>query len=315
MKVFLTGATGVIGRRALPLLVSAGHEVTAIGRTPEKRAALEQMGAKAVDVSLFEPLALGAAVEGHDVVLNLSTHIPSSSVRMLLRGAWLENDRVRREGSANLVDAAIAGGVRRFVQESFAPVYPDCGSAWIDESVPIQPTRYNRTIADAERSAERFDGGMRSGIVLRFAAFYGSDARHVADMIRMVRRGWAPMPGSPDAYISSISHDDAASAVVAALGLPADVYNVTDDEPVSHREYFDSLAAALGVAAPKLPPPWATYLLGATGRLLSRSQRISNRKLRHASDWTPRYRSVREGWRSMIAALPPAGFVARPVPT
>ena len=301
MKVFMTGSTGVIGRRAVPRLIEASHQVTAVVRTLDKRAILERMGAKTVDVSLFDRGGLHDAIAGHDAVVNLATHMPSSSLRMLLRREWVENDRIRREGSANLVDAAIAGGVQRFVQESFAPAYPDRANAWIDESVSLQPEPYNRTIEDAERSAGRFAGGGRSGVVVRFAAFYGPDARHVGDMIRLVRLGWAPIPGDPGAFVSSIAHDDAASAVVAALGLPAGIYNVTDDDPVSHREYVDSLAAALGVRTPRLPPPWSTFLFGSAGRLLARSLRISNRKLREGSDWRPKYPSVREGWRSLTA--------------
>jgi nucleoside-diphosphate-sugar epimerase len=299
MNVFLTGASGVIGRRVVPLLLQANHRVTALGRTPEKRGALRRMGASVVDVSLFDQPALRDAVAGHDVVINLATHMPSSSLRMFLPGAWAENDRIRREGSSSLVGAAIAGGAQRFVQESFAPVYPDRGDTWIDESVPIQPVRYNRSVADAEHSAQRFEATGRSGIVLRFAAFYGPDSRYLADMVRVVRRGWAPMPGPPHAFISSVSHDDAASAVVAALALPSGTYNVSDDEPVTHREYFDSLAAALGSASPKLPPDWSMVLFGSAGRMVARSVRMSNQKLRAASDWRPRYPSVREGWRSL----------------
>lgn len=302
MRVFLTGASGVIGRRVVPLLTAAGHDVTAIGRTAEKRGDLERMGAKAVGVSLFDTMALRAAVAGHDAIVNLATHIPRSSARMLLPGAWAENDRVRREGSAHLVGAALAGGVRRYVQESFAPVYPDSGDRSIDESVPLQPAKFNRSILDAERAAERFSGGRRTAVVLRFAAFYGPDARTLTEMVRVVRHGWAPIPGPPGAFVSSIFHDDAASAVVAALGLPQGAYNVVDDEPVTHREYFDSLAEALGVRAPGLLPAWSTVLFGSMGRLLSRSLRISNRKLRAASEWRPRYRSVHEGWREVVAA-------------
>jgi nucleoside-diphosphate-sugar epimerase len=300
MKVFMTGATGVIGRRAVPLLLHAGHEVTAVGRAPDKRALLEQVGARVIEVSLFDEAALRAAVAGHEVVINLATHIPSS-MRMLLPGAWAENDRVRRTGSANLARAASAAGASRLVQESFAPVYPDSGDAWIDESVPIQPPRYSRTVADAERSAEGFTAAGRSGVVLRFGAFYGPDARHLVDTVRILRRGFAPLPGAPGAFISSVSHDDAAAAVASSLDLPAGVYNVTDDVPVTHREYFDSLADALGLVSPRLPPPWATFLFGPAG-VFARSVRISNRKLREASDWRPRYRSVREGWRALAAA-------------
>jgi hypothetical protein len=74
-------------------------------------------------------------------------------------------------------------------------------------------------------------------------------------MMQAIRRRWAPLPGPQNAFISSVSHDDAATAVAAALGLPAGSYNVADDEPVTHREFFDSMAAALGIARPRLPPP------------------------------------------------------------
>jgi 2-alkyl-3-oxoalkanoate reductase len=300
MKIFVTGASGVVGRRVVPLLVRQQHQVMAVAYTAEKRRAIERQGAMATDVSLFDAHALNEAVEGYDVVVNLATHMPASPMRVFLPGAWSENDRIRREGSRNLVNAARSAGVQRFVQESFAPVYPDRGASWIDESVPIEPVAYNRTVADAERSAEYFTGASRRGIVLRFAAFYGPDSRMLADMIRVVRHGFAPLPGPAGAFISSVSHDDAASAVVAAMDLPAGVYNVGDDEPVTHRDYFDALAAALGVRRPKLLPGWATFLFGSTGKLLSRSVRVSNRKLRQTSDWAPRYASVRDGWHDAV---------------
>jgi nucleoside-diphosphate-sugar epimerase len=200
-----------------------------------------------------------------------------------------------------LVEAAISAGVTRFVQESFAPVYPDCGDQWIDESVPIQPVRYNQTVADAEAAAASFSGGGRAGIILRFGAFYGPDALQTTELIKCVKRGFAPLPGPENAYLSSVSHDDAASAVAAALELPAGIYNVVDDEPLTHRELVDSLAHVLGVRSPKLPPRWMTPLFGVAGQVTRRSQRISNRKLREASEWSPRYRSAREGWKAITS--------------
>ena len=303
MKVFVTGATGVIGRRAVPLLAAAGHDVTALVRTPQKRLALELVGASARAVDLFDRDALFAAVRGHDIVVNLATHIPASTVRMLMPGGWRENDRIRTIASANLVDAAIATGARRFIQESFAPVYPDSGDAWIDEDTPIAPVRFNRSIIDAEASARRFTDYGGAGVIMRFAAFYGPDASHVQDMIRFVRKGHAPLPGSPEAFVSSISHDDAASAVVAALGIPAGTYNAIDNEPLRRRDYADALAAALHVPSPKPMPAWVTALTGSMGEMLSRSLRISNRKLRWESGWQPGYPSVREGWRATVRAL------------
>ncbi len=302
MRIFIAGATGVIGRRVIPLLVGAGHQVTAVGRTPEKCAALERMGAVPAHVDLFAPDALRSAVVGHDVVVNLATHIPSSS-RAFLPGAWRENDRIRRDVSANLVEAAIAGGADRYIQESFAPVYTDRGDEWIDERTPIQPARYNRSVADAERAAEHFIQSGHAGVVLRFAFFYGPDSGYTRDMIGFVRKGWALNLGPAEGFISSVSHDDAATAVVAALGLRAGVYNVADDEPVRRREYFDSLAELLGVASPKLPSAWMARLVGSLGETLARSLRISNRKLRAESGWVPSYPSVREGWRAVVEAL------------
>ena len=304
MRIFVTGATGVIGRRVLPLLVRAGHGVTAVGRSAEKLATLERMGVSPVRVNLFDPTAVRKAVTGQDVVINLATHIPPSSMRMFLPSAWRENDRIRRDASRILADTTIAEGVQRLVQESFAPIYSDGGEAWIDEHSPISPARYNRSIVDAERSAERFTASGRTGIVLRFAAFYGPDSIHVLDLIKFIRKGWAPLPGSPRAFLSSISHDDAATAIVAALSIPAGIYNVTDDAPVRRREFVDSLAASLGVSAPKFPPAWFGRLGGALAETLARSLRISNRKLRTASNWAPRYPSVREGWPAVVGALP-----------
>ncbi len=257
-------------------------------RSHEKKAAVARAGATPLSVGLFDRNALDAAVRRHDAVVNLATHIPSSSWKMLRRSAWAENDRIRREASSNLVDAALAAGVSRFVQESFAPVYPDRGEQWIDEDVPIEPVSYNRSILDAERAAARFTASGRSGVVLRFGGFYGPDAMQVADMIRMVRRGWAPLPGPPGSYISSVSHDDAASAAAAALIAAPGVYNVVDDDPVTHREYFDSLAATLGVAAPRMLPPWTSALMGSLGKLMARSQRISNLRFRSTTDWVPK---------------------------
>jgi nucleoside-diphosphate-sugar epimerase len=307
MKILLTGATGVIGRRVVPLALACGHDVTAIVRSPPKAAALGLGDARIVQVDLFDASAVMHAVGGHDIVVNLATHMPSSSARMLLRSAWRQNDRIRRLASRNLAAAARGSNVHAFVQESFAPVYPDCGDQWIDETIPISPARYNESIQDAENNALGFSDGGRRGIVLRFGAFYGADARHCMDLIHAVRKGWAPLPGSPNAFVSSVTHEDAARAVIAAFDLPSGIYNITDDEPVSRRDYAGALASALGVPAPRFPPPGFKYLLGSAGRLLARSQRISNRKFRQATGFSCRYPSVRSGWPAVIAELTSGG--------
>jgi nucleoside-diphosphate-sugar epimerase len=265
------------------------------------------MGASPVEASFDDTGSLRRAVAGCDAVVNLATHMPASSMMMIRRSSWEANDAIRSRGSSNLVDAALAEGVARFVQESFAPIYPDCGERWIDEAVPLRPVRYNRSILDAEASAARFMKAGGAAVVLRFADFYGPDSRFLIEAIAQLRKtGRAFLPGSPDAFVSSVHHDDAATAAAAALTLPAGTYNVSDDEPVTRRDYFDSLARTLGLPPPKPFPWWARAMFGSLGTLLSRSERISNRKLKAASNWTPRYRSVREGWPSVAAALPAA---------
>ena len=303
MKIFMTGATGVIGRRAIPMLRRRGHALTAAVHAEGSRQRLGDMGVTAIVANLFDRDSLARAMQGHDAVINLATHIPRSSLQMFLPGGWRENDRIRRDGSAALVDAALASGVTRFIQESFAPVYPDAADRWIDERTPIRPVRYNRTLADAEASAARFQHAGSTAVVLRFGGFYGADAMQTREMARWVTHGWGPLPGRGSAYISSVSHDDAAAAVAAALSLPSGAYNVVDDEPVTHREFFDALAAALDVPRPKLPPSWLTPLFGSLGQMMARSLRISNQKLRSASTWAPEYPSVREGWRAVVPTL------------
>jgi len=303
MRILVSGATGVIGRRLVPLLLSAGHSVTALARNPESHERLERSGAHAATADLFDVASLKSAASDHDAIINLATHMPSAAWKMLFRPAWRLNDRIRTKGVANIVEAALSCGIGTLIQESFAPTYPDRGDAWISENTMIEPAAYNRTVSDAEASVARFAAGGRTGVVLRFGAFYGPDAMQVKSYIDALRMGWAALPGSPDAFISSVSHDDAATAVVAALEVPAGAYNVVDDEPVSHRDYFGSLAQNLGLEAPRFLPSWATPLLGTAGPTMARSLRISNRKLRTETGWEPQLPSVRDGWPVMLRQM------------
>lgn len=295
MRVFVTGATGALGRRVVPMLVAQGHEVIAVGRTADKRAALERAGARPTGADLFDPAAVRRALDGADAVCNLATAVPPG-FRGVLSWSWRAMDRIRREVSANLVDAALAGStVRRLVQEGFAPIYADGGDAWLDESSPVRPARYNRSELDAEAAAERFTLAGRTGVVLRFAFFYGPADPMTLRLLDAVRRGWFPLLGRPGAWSSWVSHEDAATAVVAALDAPAGIYNVVDDQPLRRRDLADGIARLVGAAPPRLLPTWATPLGGAAGGTLARSLRISNRTLREATGWKPKYRSALDG--------------------
>jgi nucleoside-diphosphate-sugar epimerase len=182
--------------------------------------------------------------------------------------------------------------VRRFIQESFAPVHRDGGADWIDERWPVRTATYNRTVLDAEASALRFGRGGGAGVVLRFAWFYGPDPM-LRQLLGTVRKGWAPVPGAPGAYWPALSHEDAATAVVAALAAPGGIYEVCDDEPLTRSALGEVFARTIGVGAPKPIPRWLSFI--GLFELMSRSLRLSNAKLRAATGWAPRWHSVREG--------------------
>ncbi len=301
MKVFVGGATGVAGSEAVRALVAAGHDVTACSRTPAKAELVRSWGASPVEVDLFDPAAVGRAVDDHQAVCNLTTHIPSLT-RAGLPGAWKENDRIRRVVSANLVGAALAAGSAHFVQESIGFLYPDRGDEWITEEVEPQPTGITRSALGAEAQVARFTGGGRAGVVLRFAQFYGPGAIHSIEMVRMAGRfGIAPTIGDPHGYMSSIHRDDLGPAVVAALNAPAGIYNVGDDTPLRRRELHAVLAESLGRPRLRDVGSLAARLGGSRTEPASRSQRLANSAFRTATGWGPTVPTAREGWPSIIA--------------
>jgi 2-alkyl-3-oxoalkanoate reductase len=310
MRIFMTGATGVIGRRVVPQLIASGHAVTGVARSREGFDALERMGASGAALDLFDAAAARTALAGHEAVVNLATHVPKSAWRAFLPSAWKETARLRSVASSVLVDAALANGVERFVQESFAPIYPDRGAEWISEEVSPEPARYNRATLDAEASAGRFTRAGGTGVALRFAYFYGPGDPFVQGVAEAVRHGWWPILGRPDGFLSMVHHDDAASAVIAALELPSGIYNVVEDEPLTRRDFADEVSVMLGVEPPRIPGAWLARLTGPVGATLARSLRISNRKLRSASSWAPRYANARSGWKAALGPQRPSAHGA-----
>jgi nucleoside-diphosphate-sugar epimerase len=134
-------------------------------------------------------------------------------------------------------------------------------------------------------------------VVLRFGSFYGPTARMVDEALRLARFRMSIVGGTPDAYVSSIHTDDVASASIAALDAPAGIYNVVEDDPVTRREYLDEFSEAFDVRRLRPMPTWLVKLAsGSAAAAVIRSWRVSNKKLRNATGWTPKFPSVREGW-------------------
>lgn len=295
MRVFVTGGTGVVGTRAVPALVAAGHEVTAVARSDEKAALVRSMGATPIALDLFDPDAIKAAVDGHEAVVNLATSIPPMT-KAARPKAWDMNERLRREASNNLVDAALASGAGHFVQESICFPYLDHGDDWIDERAPVDHVGAFSGAAHAEAAAARFAAGGGRGVVLRFAQFHGPGSSHVETFNALARKRINPFVGAPGAYTSFIHADDAGSAVSEALTVRSGIYNVADDEPLTRAEAGRAVAEALGVKPPKVIPGPLRAAIPSSGKLLMKSLRISNRKLKNASGWAPSHPSIRGSW-------------------
>lgn len=307
--VFVAGATGALGKRAVRELVRAGLMVTGVARSSAKASVLRELGATPVEIDAFDPQAVGEAVRGHDVVMNLATHIPAPT-KAALPGAWKENDRIRTELSAILVDAAIAAGAGRYVQESIAFAYADGGDRWIDEDAPLDTPKKIRAFRDAEAAAQRFSASGGTGVVLRFGQFYGADTPHTRLQVDLARRGLM-QPGDNDGYLPTIHLDDAATAVVAALGVPAGVYNVTDDQPLTRTEAAALFAGLVGRKKVRPVPKALVAPGGATLRFLARSQRVSNERFKKASGWEPAHPSAREGLPDVVREVLAAGDSGR----
>jgi nucleoside-diphosphate-sugar epimerase len=281
----ITGSTGVIGRRAVRVLLAAGHRVTGVTRSARGRELLESLGARAVEADVFDEASLRRAFDGPDAVVNLLTHIPSID-RMPDRSAWEENDRLRTEASAAIARAARATRAQRLVQESIAFVYADGGDSWLDEDAPVIGGGVTTTALTAERNArELFDGDT---VVLRFGLFMGPDSGFTRAALETARDGDSAAVGPPGAFRPMLWLEDAAAAIAAAMRAPAGTYNVADAHPPTNAEVDAALAAAVGVKAlrPTEPPDSP----------LARSQRVSTRRLREATGWAPRMRAGTDIW-------------------
>jgi len=237
----VSGGTGVIGRAAVRSLLTAGHDVDVLSRSPANAELVERLGARPRPGDLFDPASLEAAYAGADAVVNLATHIPVG-YSAAWPNAWRTNDALRTTAVRNVVESARVAGVRRVVQESVSFLYADHGDAWITEQDPIEITRATEPAAVGESHVLDFSSSSRAGVVLRFGQIVGDD-----DLTRFLLKAAAnkrPVGmGRPDQWSHVVHTDDLGSAVLAALHAPSGVYNVGAD-PVLRRELVDGYAQA-----------------------------------------------------------------------
>jgi nucleoside-diphosphate-sugar epimerase len=298
MQVFVAGGTGQLGQAAIAALVAAGHAVRATARGEEKAAAVRGLGAEPVEVDLFDSGALRRAIAGSEAVLRLTTKIPRVT-QMRRPSSWEANNRLRTEGAHALVDAVLAEGIGRYVSESVTFVYADAGDDWIDETTPIDLAGMAilEAMLASETEAERVTAAGGAGVVLRFGSFYSPTSEQTRQIWSLAGKKMFPVIGAGDNYYSSIAVSDAGRALVAALSVPAGVYNAVDDEPLRYGDYVQAYVDATNGPSPMRVPAIAgrTMLGKHLASYLLRSQRVTNRRLKAAAGWSPAFPSVRDG--------------------
>lgn len=293
-KVFVTGSTGVLGRRLVPQLVAAGHKVTAVARSQERAEAVRAAGARPVEVDLFDRSALRVALAGHDCVAQMATNIPTGPAAAS-PSAWRVNDSLRRQAAAVIAGVATDVGVGRYIQESITFPYVDGTDQWVDEKFERSYNWATDSVAAAEAAAVGVTNAGGVGVVLRFAMFMAPDSAHTRSFYSAAQRGLFGLVGDLEGYTSFIHIDDAAAAVVAALAVPAGIYNVAEPDPVRRSEHRSALAGAVGRAQLESPP---TPSGGSDTNILARSHRISSPHLRGVSSWTPTIHCV-DQWKEL----------------
>jgi nucleoside-diphosphate-sugar epimerase len=282
-RIFLAGATGVVGRRLIGLLLEGGHDVTAMTRRELSASGLRALGARAVVADALDPEALTAAVTEArpEVLIHQLTDLSG--------GTLATNAALRTRGTRHLVDAALAAGVRRVIAQSIAWAYepgPEPAAESVALDLGAAPPR-DVTIGGVA-ALERTVAELPEWVVLRYGLLYGPGTWYAADgrVADQARAG--ALPAGAD--IASFLHaDDAAVAAAEALAWPSGAVNVCDDEPASGREWVPAFCRAVGAGTPPADDaprtPWAR---GA-----------SNRYAREALGWTPRYASWRQGFATL----------------
>lgn len=280
MHVFLAGATGAVGRRIVSLLIKDGHRVTGTTRRPEKADLLRTLGAEPVVVDAYDRERLHEVVAAArpDLVMNQLTDLVAYDVAA--------NARLRREGTRHLVDAALAAGVRRFVQQSLAWIYaPGTGPAGEDEPLDLDGDEARRSMVGAVAAAEQAASELPEAVLLRNGLFYGPDTWYAPDGLKADEARAGRLAAGRE--VTSFLHvDDAAAAAVQALGWPSGPVNVTDDEPAPGTDWVPAFCRAVGAPEPETstaePAGWAR-------------RGVSNRTAR-ALGWAPGHRSWRDGF-------------------
>ncbi len=287
MRVFIAGATGVLGRALIPQLLEHGQSVRALVRSPEKAGALksEKDLIEMVTGDLLAPETvrrLPEMMEGCDAVMHIATAIPRNPSAP---GAWEANTRLRTEGTRSLLDAALAAHVHYYFQQSIIMAYINGGDAWLDENTPFDTSRtVSGPVIRMEAMVRAVPVEQMPWCILRGGLFVGPGTGQ-AETVTLIREGKMVVPCDGSNYISLVNVADMARAFVLALtnAMPGTTFNIVA-EPVRNGEYLDHIASLLHAPAPPRDP----------SQPCPPSHRCSNKAAREFLGWEPLH-SIYEG--------------------
>jgi 2-alkyl-3-oxoalkanoate reductase len=319
MKVLVIGATGAVGVPLVSQLVERGHAVVGTSRTHERAETLRGLGAEPAVLDVLDREAVRRLVveTEPDAIVHEATALADGIDLKRFAETFAPTNRLRTEGTDNLIAAARAAGVERFVAQSYAAwTYAREGGPPVteDDSPNADPPPELRRTHEAIRQLERAVIGI-DGIVLRYGGFYGPGTTLDRDgeQTEAVRKRQFPAVGDGGAVWSFIHVDDAATATVAAIehGRPG-IYNVVDDDPAPVREWLPYLAEVTGAKRPRRVPPWlAKRFVGEHGvAMLTQTRGASNAKAKRELGWRPQYASWRDGFRAVLQQETPRARAA-----
>lgn len=311
MRVFIAGATGVLGRRIVRQFLHEGHAVVGLARDEKAQNRIRLLGGEPVVAGIFETDEIASKVGRADVVIHAATAIPTK-----VSGKpedWAMNDRLRREGTRALTQAAAKLGARAYIQQSVVWVARPSDDSFFDESTEVvEPGELYRSAFDGEQIA--FEAGAKFDfrtVVLRCGGFYAADAQHTRMFAEGILRRRLPLIGDAGAVSANIHAADAARAFVAAAKAGKQgLWHVTDDEPATIREMIFDFAERLAAPRPRRIPLWLArlFLWKNVLEFFTRSTRTSNRRFKEEIGWSPQFPSFRKGLEEVVETWRTEGF-------
>jgi nucleoside-diphosphate-sugar epimerase len=315
MRVFVAGAGGAVGKRLVPMLVARGHEVTGTATSEASAEAIRKMGATAAVVDGLDAAGIGEAVarSAPDAIIHEMTALSGAPDFKHFDRWFAKTNELRTKGTENLLAAARAGGVKRFVAQSFTGWSNARTGAWVkSEDDPLDPNpvaAQSETLAAIKFLERSVLDAPLEGIVVRYGGLYGPGSTD--KLAEILNKRMFPVIGSGAGYVSSTHIDDAAGGTVAALERGhRGIYNIVDDEPAPSAVFIPAIAAAMGAPKPLHIPAWLGRLFAGdvAVTMMTEGRGASNAKAKRELGWRPIWPSWRDGFRDGLATpvpLPP----------